>query len=272
MTTGAADPVGETTATLNATIANPNEVEITAKGFEYKRTSDNSYTSVSGTGTGNNFTADLTGLDAGTQYTYHAFITTASGTVTGGEATFTTTSAAPATFTCGTSTVSDGDGNTYNTVLIGTGSTAQCWMAQNLKSTKYSDGTAVATSGLYNPGNNAGNVADYGYLYNWNAAMKGSTMEGSQGICPTDWHVPTVAEFENIINTTEFNSYFGNQLAGHYYINDNYGFQSEVMFWTSAVMQYEYKCLRMAAGNTSFFTFEKEETPAFSVRCVRDAE
>ncbi len=43
------------------------------------------------------------------------------------------------TFTCGTSTVSDADNNTYNTVQIG----SQCWMKENLRTTKKPDGTNI---------------------------------------------------------------------------------------------------------------------------------
>ena len=42
-------------------------------------------------------------------------------------------------FECGTSTVTDADGNIYNTVIIGN----QCWMKENLATTHYSDGTII---------------------------------------------------------------------------------------------------------------------------------
>jgi uncharacterized protein (TIGR02145 family) len=117
------------------------------------------------------------------------------GTAYGSEVTFTT---APA---CGTTTtVLDIDNNSYNTVSIGT----QCWTKENLKVTKYNDGTAIPEE--TNPTNWAGlatgaraaydnsntNAATYGYLYNWYA------VNDSKGLCPTGWHVPTDAEWNTL--------------------------------------------------------------------------
>ena len=90
VTTTAASGFTQTTATLNASITNPSGVTITAKGFEWKQTIGGSYTTIAGTGTGNNFTANLTGLTANTNYTFRAFITFNGTTVTGDEMTFTT--------------------------------------------------------------------------------------------------------------------------------------------------------------------------------------
>ena len=88
--TNAATSIAQTTATLNATITNPDNVTITAKGFEWKTTTGGTYTQIAGTGTGNNFTANLTGLTANTGYTFKAFITFNGQTVYGSEMTFTT--------------------------------------------------------------------------------------------------------------------------------------------------------------------------------------
>ena len=88
--TNAAENVMQTTATLKATITNPDNVTITAKGFQWKATTGGTYTSVTGTGTGNTFTANLTNLTPNTSYTYKAFITFNGTTVEGSEMTFTT--------------------------------------------------------------------------------------------------------------------------------------------------------------------------------------
>ena len=88
VTTGAASNIAQTTATLNGTINNPDNVTITAKGFEWKTTVGGTYTPV--TVTGNNLTYDLTNLTANTGYTYKAFITFNGTTIYGDEVTFTT--------------------------------------------------------------------------------------------------------------------------------------------------------------------------------------
>jgi len=88
--TSAATGIAQTTATLNATITNPDNVTITAKGFQWKTTQGGTYTTVNGTGTGNSFTAALSNLTPNTQYTFKAFITFNGQTVEGSEMTFTT--------------------------------------------------------------------------------------------------------------------------------------------------------------------------------------
>ena len=108
---------------------------------------------------------------------------------------------------CGT--VSDIDGNTYNTVLLG----EQCWMRENLRTTRYADGVAIeqgtstdnSTPYRYTPNEDAGNVATYGYLYNWPAVMHGASSSSSNpsgvlGVCPTGWHVPSDAEWTQLVD------------------------------------------------------------------------
>jgi len=100
-------------------------------------------------------------------------------------------------------TMTDQDGNVYKTVAIGT----QTWMAENLRTTKYNDGTAIPnvtsaseweglTTGAYcNYNNTTSNdtIATYGRLYNWYAVNTGK-------LCPTGWHVPTDAEWSTLTN------------------------------------------------------------------------
>ncbi|MBR0305028.1 MAG: fibrobacter succinogenes major paralogous domain-containing protein, partial [Bacteroidales bacterium] len=208
VTTLTTSNITTTSATLNGTVTNPNNLTITAQGFEWKTTQGGAYTIVSATGTSISY--NLTGLASNTSYTYRAFVTTVAGTNYGGELTFTTTasiSGVDAEPCPGTPTVTDIDGNTYNTVWIGN----QCWMKENLRTTKYADGTSIAlgsttsqiTAYRYYPNNDSSNVSTYGYLYNRKAVMRNSysshaNPSGVQGICPTGWHVPSYAEWTQL--------------------------------------------------------------------------
>ena len=94
-------------------------------------------------------------------------------------------------------TVKDIDGNVYTTVTIGT----QVWMVENLKTTKYRNGSPIPnvsdntawrdlTTGAYCNYNNDEDIATkYGKLYNWHA------VNDSRKIAPAGWHVPSDAEW-----------------------------------------------------------------------------
>ncbi len=99
----------------------------------------------------------------------------------------------------GGNTVTDYDGNTYETVTIGN----QTWLKQNLRSLHYADGTPIDSVWVYD--DNESNAEVYGRLYSWDAAMNGASSSngnpsGVQGACPDGWHMPSQAEFEELIN------------------------------------------------------------------------
>jgi uncharacterized protein (TIGR02145 family) len=96
-------------------------------------------------------------------------------------------------------TVADIEGNQYLTVTIGT----QTWMASNLRTTTYNDGTPIEypgaddtewsnnTTGAYAWMNHDESAYSqpHGAIYNWHA------VNNPAGLCPTGWHVPTHAEW-----------------------------------------------------------------------------
>lgn len=96
--------------------------------------------------------------------------------------------------------VRDGDGNIYQTVKIG----HQVWLASNLRTTKYNDGTPIqnitvgadwikARTGAYSwYMNNSDNKEVYGALYNWYAVAEDK-------ICPKGFHVPRKEEWSALI-------------------------------------------------------------------------
>ena len=98
-------------------------------------------------------------------------------------------------------TLTDLDGNVYKTILIGT----QTWMAENLRTTKFNDGTSIpmvidstswtnrSTPAYCWLNNDQSNSVTYGALYNWYAVNTGK-------LCPTNWHVPSDSEWIELTN------------------------------------------------------------------------
>lgn len=110
--------------------------------------------------------------------------------------------------------VKDIDGNTYKTILIGT----QTWMAENLKTTRYNDGTTipcVTDQELWNSqttpaycwyeNDETNNKSTYGALYNW--LVVDVNRNGGKNVCPTDWHVPSDSEWSTLT------TYLGGELV-----------------------------------------------------------
>ena len=102
--------------------------------------------------------------------------------------------------------VNDIDGNKYKTVIIGT----QEWMAENLKVSKYNDGTNIlnmpdtsqwnnATNGGWCYYNNDASNNIYGKLYNWYTIS-------NEKVCPTGWHIPSNSEWVTLVNYLGGNS------------------------------------------------------------------
>ncbi|GEM_PF-2410476 len=109
------------------------------------------------------------------------------------------------TFLCGMQFQDPRDGQMYNTVEIGT----QCWMAENMNIGTMINSFTGGTNGngeqtdngtiekwCYD--NNASNCDTYGGLYHWNEAMQYATSPASQGICSSEWHIPTDNEWKTL--------------------------------------------------------------------------
>jgi uncharacterized protein (TIGR02145 family) len=107
----------------------------------------------------------------------------------------------PQLLECGGSLIDSRDGQSYNTVLIGT----QCWMAENLnvgtKINSTQSGYQQQDNGTiekYCNNNDEANCDVYGGLYEWPEAMQYVTTDGAQGICLDGWHLPTDGEWATL--------------------------------------------------------------------------
>jgi uncharacterized protein (TIGR02145 family) len=193
-------------------------------------------------------------------------------------------------------TITDIEGNIYKTVVIGT----QTWMAENLKTTRYRDGSPIpnvtgnstwisSKIGAYCWYNNDINYkTPYGALYNWNTISTGN-------ICPTGWHVPSASEWD------EITAYLGGMhVAGgkmktigtDYWVPTNEGATNETGFsglpggqrnedgtfmgngnyctmWVSTTV-YQNVCARTLNGGTDLNGGCGSTEGAHSIRCTKD--
>ncbi len=202
--------ITRTTATCGGNITDDGGATVTARGVcwstsQMPKISDNK--TDDGTGAGS-FTSVITGLTGSTTCYVRAYATNSAGTGYGSVMSFATQEAIL------TGTVTDIDGNIYQTVKIGD----QWWMAENLKVTHYRNGDAIPkvtdadqwfilNTGAYCIYNNDINNADtYGNLYNWYA------VNDSRNIAPSGWHMPSNAEWQTLIDYLGGESVTGGKL------------------------------------------------------------
>ncbi len=197
VSTGSASWIRPAEATLSGTV-NANNANTTVS-FEYGLDSAslgltvNAIPNMVSGITDTTVSADITGLSSNAKYYYRIKAQNEIGTTYGSRLTFRTLNNVYFNPDVTYGTVNDYDGNVYKTVQIGT----QTWMAENLRTETYNQGTAIpfvtdrtkwaalATSGYcwYNSSSDF-----YGALYNWHAVDTGL-------LCPVGWHVPTDTEW-----------------------------------------------------------------------------
>ncbi|MFH0841296.1 MAG: fibrobacter succinogenes major paralogous domain-containing protein [Bacteroidota bacterium] len=176
-------------ASAGGHISSDGGAEVTSRGVCWSTSQDPAITdskTTDGDGTGS-FNSLITELTQATEYYVSAYATNSVGTGYGPQVSFITPGQ-----------VTDIDGNNYNTVTIG----AQTWMSENLKTTRYRDGSPIPyitdaatwadlTSGAYCWYNNdpAAYKDVYGALYNF------YTTRNALNLCPAGWHVPDIEEW-----------------------------------------------------------------------------
>ncbi len=190
----------------------------------------------------------------------------------------------------GTPTVTYG-GKTYTTVEIG----SQCWLKENIDVGTMIQGTDTAkNNGIiekYCYDNNAGNCVTYGGFYQWDEAMQYVTTRGTQGICPTGWHIPTYGELSTLYdivnhdgnalkavgqgtgggagtNTSGFSALLSGYRGNNGYFNTIGGY---TYFWSSSQYDATHASnVDLYSNGSGIYFYHDNKEDGFSVRCLQD--
>ncbi len=200
------------------------------------------------------------------------------------------------------------DGKVYNIVQI----FDQCWMAENLNIGIMINGDQYPSNNgsieKYCYDNNSGYCEMYGGLYQWDEMMQYTTVQGTQGICPSGWHIPTDDEWKilegkvdsqypvgdpiwdefglrgydagkNLKSTSGWiqnsgeNAFGFNALPGGYHDPDEnfYSLGSDACFWSSTwFTDYDALFRNLWYISDGVSRFDHSMSYGKSVRCLRD--
>jgi uncharacterized protein (TIGR02145 family) len=297
--TGNVTEISCTSATSGGNITNDGGSPIVSRGVcwnnFYNPTIENSKT-IEGNGSGS-FRCNITQLVQNSYYYLRAYAINSTGIAYGNQESFITHS-------CNLpGTVTDVEGNFYDTVTIGT----QTWMKENLKTTRYNNGLPIPIvtddrewNNLTSPGycwyeNNLNNKIDYGVLYNWYSVDSASN--GYRNICPVGWHVPTDDDWTKLSTYLGGESVAGGKLKETgliHWQNPNTGADNETGFtalpggcrdfdgsfhgigsfgfwWSSTgfVIGGAW-CWYLSYNDSGEYSYGRYEQDGFSVRCIKD--
>lgn len=197
-------------------------------------------------------------------------------------------------------TIKDIEGNVYKTVKIGN----QVWMSENLKTTRYNDGTAIPfllndtllSSDVITPAycwydNDSMTYKNtYGALYNWYTV-------GTEKLCPIKWHIPSESDWDELTDFLGNSSLAGGLLmekgtshwpAPNYFGTNESGFTAlpggictgvgcsgigDSGYWWSSTELDSSEAWRMELsvynGSAAYGKFILKRN-FFSVRCIKD--
>lgn len=199
--------------------------------------------------------------------------------------------------------VTDADGNTYTTISF----LGQEWMASNLRTSKYANGSTIAnvqdnmqwqnlsTGAWRHYDNDAAHDANFGKLYNY------YTVTNPSNVCPTGWHVPSQAEWDGLVqvlggadvaggklkevgtvqggtgfwNAPNFGATnqvgFNARPGGAHFSNGSSTMGNEAVFWTSDPNDLNFSFMRMIhTDSANVYSGQQYNNVGMSIRCKRD--
>jgi len=156
----------------------------------------------------------------------------------------------------------------YGTVKIGN----QWWTSENLNE-----------PGGYCYNNRSVNCDIYGAFYTWNSAMNSSQLERAQGLCPNGWHIPTSAEWQQLLDfygetevrrelEADGSSDFRLLWAGQRANTGRYEYQgSAVNYWTSTrATGSNAFAVSFQAGKDTYWKLSLGQSYGINVRCIKN--
>jgi uncharacterized protein (TIGR02145 family) len=172
---------------------------------------------------------------------------------------------------------------TYTTYWQGN----RCWMTRNLDYGTELDFLQPQTDNCqaqkYCLSSLLGGCA-WGGFYQWDEIMQYGIQEGSQGLCPPGWHLPSSSEWQAMIDDNQGNGLAGGTLQnagfnallnGIFYGNNLWAFTSDdnlhaSIFWTSTLYGGEPVSRGINSVNNSVSLYVSSKANAFQVRCVKN--